>query len=70
MICNGHDCAVALGKALRHFVGSKNAITTFGEEIESRLRLAFEADHFRQTALYQRIKEWEARSAPYVCLRI
>jgi hypothetical protein len=69
LVCCGHDFAAAMGKCLQHLLGSANSGEVRGRDIESRLRLAFGTEEFSQTDLYLRIKEWEQRNVPYVCLR-
>lgn len=69
-MCCGHDLCRLAGLALQSLWGSRNTNEVSQTEIESRLRLAFEADHFRQTGIYTNIKEWEARNPDYVALRL
>jgi hypothetical protein len=68
MMCCGHDFAALAGKSLRQMFGTRNAREVTGEEIESRLRLAFSDDAFGRTTLAASIRAWEARNPPYKCL--
>lgn len=69
-MCCGHDLCRLVGLALQSLWGSRNTNEVSQTEIESRLRLAFEADHFRQTSIYTKVKEWEARNPKYIALRL
>ncbi|TDW31743.1 uncharacterized protein DUF4435 [Rhizobium azibense] len=69
-ICCGHDLSVMLGKALQYLWGTLDSKEATGAEMESKLRLAFEGDHFRSTDLYRDLKQWEETNAPFTCLAI
>ncbi|QIP05776.1 DUF4435 domain-containing protein [Bradyrhizobium symbiodeficiens] len=69
-LCCGHDVCAVLGRSLQSTLGSQNARFVTGELIERNLRLAYGAEEFVQSGLYQDIKGWEARNAPYLILRI
>ncbi len=69
-ICCGHDLSVMLGKALQFRWGTLDSKEAMGTEMESKLRLAFEGDHFRNTELYRDLKQWELANAPCKCLAI
>lgn len=69
LMCCGHDLVCALGRALQSLIGSHSAGATHADHIESQFRLAFSADDFRATGLNADIRAWEARNAPYRCLR-
>ncbi|WP_433848821.1 DUF4435 domain-containing protein [Brucella pseudogrignonensis] len=69
-MCCGHDLCRLAGLALQSLWGSRNTNEVSQAEIESRLRLAFEADHFRETGVYIKVKEWEACNPGYVALRL
>ena len=68
MMCNGHDFAILLGKALQHKAGSQNSTVTDGQSIERYLRLAFGWAEFGQCGLFGEIRAWEERNEPYRCL--
>ncbi len=62
MMCNGHDLTAILGKALQSFIGSNKCIYVTKEEIESKLRLAFEKTDFQRTNIYSYIVSWQQRN--------
>jgi hypothetical protein len=68
MMCCGHDFSVVLGKALQTFLGSQSAAATSQEEVERKLRLAYSVEEFKNSKLYNDIREWETRNPPYKCL--
>lgn len=67
MVC-GHDLTAILAKALQSRFGTNNANSVPALEIERKLRLAYSAEDFRQTGLFQEICVWEQNNAPYRCL--
>jgi hypothetical protein len=69
-LCCGHDVVRALGVALQKMLGNRNSGEVTPEIIERELRLAYQAEHFRRTRLYQSIKQWETSNSPYVILTI
>jgi hypothetical protein len=69
-MCCGHDLTALIGRGLRSLFGTQRNTNVQPEEIESRLRLAFGAEEFVETALYDQIKDWEQRRKPYRVLRI
>jgi hypothetical protein len=64
-LCCGDDLVAALAVGLRRLIGSHAGGAVGPEEIKRALRLAFSDDKFRQTSLYQSIRKWEAKSAPF-----
>ncbi len=68
MMCCGHDFTAIMGKSLRSLLGTRNAGEVTGEELESRLRLAFGEDAFTRTALAGSIRAWELNNSPYKCV--
>lgn len=69
-VCCGHDLSVMLGKALQHLWGTLDSKQATGNEVESKLRLAFEGDHLRSTDLYRELTQWARNNAPFRCLAI
>ena len=65
----GHDFCYALGISLRNIAGDRRAPQTWRSEIEMHLRLAMDADHFRETEACSGIGQWEDENAPYRVLR-
>lgn len=68
--CCGHDLCVMLGKLFQSKWGTLDAGETSGVEMESRLRLAYEREFFRETTLYKKIKHWEQNNLQYMCLSV
>lgn len=68
-MCCGHDICCVLGKALQSFIGSQNTLATDLDTIERSLRLAYSKDQFKETNLFKKIRDWEARNSPFVCLQ-
>ena len=67
-VCCGHDLVGVLSLALRHAIGSQKAEQVAPPVLERSLRLAYEMAHFRGTALFRRIVEWEGRNPGFrVC---
>jgi hypothetical protein len=58
----GHDLVALITIGLRRRFGSKNLSV---EEVEERLRLAFEREHLHKTSMYSEIMAWEGRNKPY-----
>ena len=61
-LCCGHDCVRVLGRGLRKEFGKS---LQFNNEagakiLEGILRVAYDWDHFKETAAYCSIKVWEA----------
>jgi hypothetical protein len=65
---NGHDVAAALGVMLKHRLGARKPAQCFGSEVEMHLRLAFNAEDFRGTGVFEGIRAWEEVNRPYVVL--
>jgi hypothetical protein len=66
--CCGHDVMHLFGVYLQRIIGSATALQTKRDEIEQRMRLAYEAAYFRATSMYQTIRAWE-QSHSLQCLR-
>ncbi len=64
----GHDIIELLSFALRRTLAARNAMEVRGEALERSLRLAYESAYFRETRLYESIREWEAENPPYCVL--
>lgn len=64
-LCCGPDMVAALAQGLRRAWGSQTAIIASEENVGRSLRLAFEAEHFRQTKVFLDLVAWEARNLPY-----
>lgn len=64
-IVRGHDFADSLGYAFRYTWGSASAQSVTFDRLEQCLRLAFPAQEFAATRLFQGIKEWERNNVPY-----
>lgn len=60
--CVGHDLVGLLMVGLRSKLGSRNLQI---EEFQERLRLAFERGDLEKTRMYQQLRAWEKRAAPY-----
>jgi hypothetical protein len=67
-ICCGHDVCTILGRALIAYIGNQTSAITTIEMVERWLRLAYSENFFKKTALFQKIKAWEIRNNPFVCL--
>lgn len=61
-VCNGHDLVGLLVIGLRSKVGNRSLGV---DDVEERLRLAFERDDLQRTAMYGALRRWEQRCAPY-----
>jgi hypothetical protein len=61
-LCVGHDMVGLLAVGLRTKLGNRNLRI---EELQERLRLAFETGHLEATSMYRALREWEARNAPF-----
>lgn len=68
-VTNGHDLMAALGIALRGRLGDRKIQQTWRSEVESHLRLAFDASDFEMTGMLARVTAWEQRSAARSILR-
>jgi len=68
-LTSGHDFCEALGLALRNIAGKRLAPQTWRSEIEMHFRLAFDAEHFAETAPAGNVKKWERDNSPYQILR-
>ncbi len=70
-LCRGRDvrdivaCLIEFNDELSASV----KIKTRSNELARALRMAFEFAHFVMTALYRRIRDWEARHAPFRIIR-
>lgn len=67
-VCCGHDVCEILGFALRKVLGSRKAIEVTAEVIERSLRLAYNAEYFKMTTLYAKIKAWEQSHPGYTII--
>lgn len=68
-MASGHDVATILGLALRKLIASRRDVHTWGSEIEAGLRLAFDWEALKTTAIYKNLKAWEANNHPYRIFR-
>ena len=64
-LVNGHDVCAVLGIALRQLLGKRRDVHTWAREIEAGLRLAYDWNSFILSNLYGKLRDWEAKSAPY-----
>lgn len=69
LMCCGHDICRVFGIGLQALWGTRNATEVTLSEIESKLRLAFDKEHFENTDIYVKIRRWEADNQPYIVLR-
>lgn len=60
-LCNGHDCVRVLGKALRRSFGNTNQFDSGkgSRLLAGALRLAYDFEFFRQSAVYRSMRRWE-----------
>lgn len=68
-LCAGHDLSAILGRSLQRKLGSRSSGEVGGATIETHLRLAYDCDDFRQSAVFRSMREWEARNSPHRILR-
>jgi hypothetical protein len=68
-LVNGHDIATILGVALQKMIASRRIAQTWGSEIESGLRLAFDWESFTKTELFNCLRSWEDNNKTYRVLR-
>jgi hypothetical protein len=65
----GHDIAAVTGVALRELIGNRfRDAHTWGREIESGLRLAFDFRAFSSTDVFRGMKEWRDNNARFQIL--
>lgn len=64
-LARGHDLIDVLCFALRKVVGSCDQIEASGQNLESHLRVAYSADSFKQTQLFQKISVWAKAKGHY-----
>jgi hypothetical protein len=69
MLCQGHDVAELLGIGLQKAFGDRKVAQAWGSEVEKGLRLAFDRDFFVGTKLFQEMRRWDERNAPFRLLR-
>jgi hypothetical protein len=69
-LCVGEDVLQMLSRALCRMIGSQKPSALDWRKVQTYLRLAYEREYFRASALYGRIKAWEAANRPYLCLAI
>lgn len=62
-LCVGHDLVGLLSVGLRSKLGSHNHLKI--EDLQERLRLAFEQADLERTDMYRSLRDWEQRNAPY-----
>ena len=62
-LCNGHDTVAILTIGLKRALGSNRGLRA--EDMERALRLSFEYEHLRRTALHREIAEWEESNQPF-----
>lgn len=62
-LCVGHDLVGLLSVGLRSKLGSHNRLSI--EDLQERLRLAFERAHLERTEMYRSLRVWEQHNAPY-----
>lgn len=69
-VARGHDATSLLAWALPIVAGKKRKHGTriTAEVVESYLRVAYPDDAFAKCELYQKIRQWESRNAPYKVL--
>jgi hypothetical protein len=64
-ICCGHDFVAILGIGLRKALGNKSKEAASPEAVCIALRLAYEAEVFRQTTLYSTARRWSDENQGY-----
>ena len=62
-LCTGHDLVGLLAVGLRHKLGSRKPLSI--EDIEERLRLAFEQAHLERTGMFAALRRWELDHVPF-----
>lgn len=62
-LTNGHDLMNTFAEYFRVVEGRKNVS---GEILESSLRIAYDLESFKETTLYDNLKEWEIRNETIV----
>jgi len=68
-LTNGHDFHCALGACLRDDLGSRRDVHTWGNEVETHLRLALDESEFRRLSVYQAISKWVSENRPFNILQ-
>ena len=61
-LCVGHDLLGLLAVGLRSKLGNRNLAI---EELQERLRLAFERAHLEATAMFAALRRWEQGNPPF-----
>ena len=61
-LCVGHDLLGLLAVGLRSKLGNRNLAI---EELQERLRLAFERAHLEATAMFAALRRWERDNPPF-----
>jgi Protein of unknown function (DUF4435) len=62
-VCCGHDLVEILSLGLRKAIGTMKPSEIEPDNLERSLRLAYEEVYFRQTQLYENIRQWESKNA-------
>ena len=62
-VCCGHDLVEILSLGLRKAIGTMKPSDIEPDNLERSLRLAYEEIYFRQTQLYENIRQWESKNA-------
>jgi hypothetical protein len=68
VVC-GHDVTAALAIGLERVLGSLGSGVVSGPSLERELRLSYQESYFRETRLYQELRDWESRNPPYRLFR-
>ena len=68
LVTRGHDFIRFIGIMCRDILNRLKAPLTHQEEIEQKIRLAFNDRHFVTMAVFNRIKNWEAENPPFKVL--
>ncbi len=70
-LCRGHDVLSIMSCLIRfdNALSEKTKILLKSNELSRALRMAYEFAYFIKTALYRRIREWEAGHAPFRIIR-
>lgn len=68
-VCCGHDFVAIFGIGLRKLLGSKSKETASPEAVCIALRLAYDAEKFRQTVLYSSAKDWSDKNQGYIIFK-
>jgi Protein of unknown function (DUF4435) len=68
-VCCGHHLIEILSFGLRKTLGTNKSQDIMIDKLEMALRLAYEANDFRRTALYVTIVAWEAAHPAYQVLK-